>query len=240
MDRPAFEVEKGKYQLAVKNPKKSAANFFKTSQKNTPAPKQKPTRVITSSAPTITKAPDKDGNNEPYLNALTTFIKNYADSPHWVDANIELAAFWERNEEYNLSARAYRNAIEKGVAQSKKPDILHKLAKNYSNLNALWTSPSTLRANSSENFPQDPLAPQRPHRTSAPFISPTKATTNKPSQNLRPPAQNCNLRRRKSQHSIRHRRELFLPWRLRQRTPRIFDLALQPETQAPCGSHLHK
>ena len=151
-----FEVEKGRYQLAVRNPKKARQIFEDISKKYAA------TEAAADAHYYIIRAyrdegPDKDGNNEPYLNALTTFIKNYADSPHWVDANIELAEFWERNEEYNLSARAYRNAIEKGVAQSKKPDILHKLAKNYSNLNAYDLAINFARQLIRE-FPQNRLA----------------------------------------------------------------------------------
>ena len=151
-----FEVEKGRYQLAVRNPKKARQIFEDISKKYAA------TEAATDARYYIIRAyhnegPDKDGNNEPYLNALTAFIKNYPDSPHWVDANIELAEFWERNEEYNLSARAYRNAIEKGVAQSQKPDILHKLAKNYSNLNAYDLAINFARQLIRE-FPQNPLA----------------------------------------------------------------------------------
>ena len=151
-----FEVEKGRYQLAVRNPKK-ARQIFEDIYKKYAA-----TEAAADARYYIIRAyrdegPDKDGNNDPYLNALTTFVKNYADSPHWVDANIELAEFWERNEEYNLSARAYRNAIEKGVAQSKKPDILHKLAKNYSNLNAYDLAINFARQLIRE-FPQHRLA----------------------------------------------------------------------------------
>ncbi len=151
-----FEVEKGRYQLAVRNPKKARQIFEDISKKYAA------TEAATDARYYIIRAyrdegPDKDGNNEPYLNALTAFIKNYSDSPHWVDANIELAEFWERNEEYNLSARAYRNAIEKGVAQSKKPDILHKLAKNYSNLNAYDLAINFARQLIRE-FPQNRLA----------------------------------------------------------------------------------
>ena len=151
-----FEVEKGRYQLAVRNPKKARQIFEDISKKYAV------TEAATDARYYIIRAyrdegPDKDGNNEPYLNALTTFVKNYADSPHWVDANIELAEFWERNEEYNLSARAYRNAIEKGVAQSEKPGILHKLAKNYSNLNAYDLAINFARQLIRE-FPQNRLA----------------------------------------------------------------------------------
>ena len=151
-----FEVEKGRYQLAVKNPKK-ARQIFEDISKKYPA-----TEAAADARYYLIRAyrdqgPDKDGNNEPYINALTSFIKNYPDSPHWADANIELAEFWERNEEYNLSARAYRNAIEKGVSQSKKPGILHKLAKNYSNLNAYDLAINFARQLIRE-FPQDPLA----------------------------------------------------------------------------------
>lgn len=151
-----FEVEKGKYQLAVKNPKK-ARQIFEDISKKYPT-----TEAETEARYYIIRAyrdqgPDKDGNNEPYLNALSTFIKNYSDSPHWANANIELAEFWERNEEYNLSAHAYRNAIEKGVAQSVKPGILHKLAKNYSNLNAYDLAINFARQLIRE-FPQHPLA----------------------------------------------------------------------------------
>ena len=151
-----FEVEKGRYQLAVKNPKKARQIFQDISKKYARTEAEADARYYIIRA-YYNEGPDKEGNNDPYLNALTTFIKNYPDSPHWVDANLELAAFWERNEEYNLSARAYRNAIEKGVAQSKKPDILHKLAKNYSNLNAYDLAINFARQLIRE-FPQHPLA----------------------------------------------------------------------------------
>ena len=151
-----FEVEKGRYQLAVRNPKKARQIFEDISKKYARTEAAADARYYIIRA-YRDEGPDKDGNNEPYLNALTTFTKNYADSPHWVDANIELAEFWERNEEYNLSARAYRNAIEKGVAQSKKPDILHKLAKNYSNLNAYDLAINFARQLIRE-FPQNRLA----------------------------------------------------------------------------------
>ena len=151
-----FEVEKGKYQLAVKNPKKAQDIFEDISKKYAT------TEAATDARYHLIRAyrdqgPDKEGNNEPYINALTAFIKNYPDSPHWANANIELAEFWERNEEYNLSARAYRNAIEKGVSQSEKPRILHKLAKNYGNLNAYDLAINFARQLIRE-FPQDPLA----------------------------------------------------------------------------------
>ncbi len=151
-----FEVEKGKYQLAVKNPKKARQIFEDISKKYARTEAEADARYYIIRA-YYNEGPDKDGNNEPYLNALGTFIKNYPDSPHWVDANLELAAFWERNEEYNLSARAYRNAIEKGVTQSEKPDILHKLAKNYSNLNAYDLAINFARQLTRE-FPQHRLA----------------------------------------------------------------------------------
>ena len=151
-----FEVEKGKYQLAVKNPKKARQIFEDISKKYARTEAEADARYYIIRA-YRDEGPDKDGNNEPYLNALGTFIKNYPDSPHWVDANLELAAFWERNEEYNLSARAYRNAIEKGVPKSEKPGILHKLAKNYSNLNAYDLAINFARQLIRE-FPQHPLA----------------------------------------------------------------------------------
>ena len=151
-----FEVEKGRYQLAVRNPKKARQIFEDISKKYAATEAAADARYYIIRA-YHNEGPDKDGNNEPYLNALTAFIKNYPDSPHWVDANIELAEFWERNEEYNLSARAYRNAIEKGVTQSKKPDILHKLAKNYSNLNAYDLAINFARQLIRE-FPQNRLA----------------------------------------------------------------------------------
>ncbi len=151
-----FEVEKGRYQLAVKNPKKARQIFEDISKKYARTEAEADARYYIIRA-YYDEGPDKEGHNEPYLNALGTFIKNYPDSPHWVDANIELAEFWERNEEYNLSARAYRNAIEKGVAQSQKPDILHKLAKNYSNLNAYDLAINFARQLIRE-FPQHPLA----------------------------------------------------------------------------------
>ncbi len=151
-----FEVEKGKYQLAVKNPKKARDIFEDISKKyaTTEAAADARYHLIRAYRD---QGPDKEGNNEPYINALTAFIKNYPDSPHWANANIELAEFWERNEEYNLSARAYRNAIEKGVSQSEKPRILHKLAKNYGNLNAYDLAINFARQLIRE-FPQDPLA----------------------------------------------------------------------------------
>ena len=151
-----FEVEKGRYQLAVRNPKKARQIFEDIAKKYAATEASADARYYIIRA-YHNEGPDKDGNNEPYLNALTAFIKNYPDSPHWVNANIELAEFWERNEEYNLSARAYRNAIEKGVAQSKKPDILHKLAKNYSNLNAYDLAINFARQLIRE-FPQNRLA----------------------------------------------------------------------------------
>ena len=151
-----FEVEKGRYQLAVKNPKKARQIFEDISKKYARTEAEADARYYIIRA-YRDEGPDKDGNNEPYLNALGTFIKNYPDSPHWADANLELAAFWERNEEYNLSARAYRDAIEKGVAKSEKPDILHKLAKNYSNLNAYDLAINFARQLIRE-FPQHPLA----------------------------------------------------------------------------------
>ena len=151
-----FEVEKGKYQLAVRNPKKARDIFEDISKKyaTTEAAADARYHLIRAYRD---QGPDKEGNNEPYINALTAFIKNYPDSPHWANANIELAEFWERNEEYNLSARAYRNAIEKGVSQSEKPRILHKLAKNYGNLNAYDLAINFARQLIRE-FPQDPLA----------------------------------------------------------------------------------
>lgn len=151
-----FEVEKGKHQLAVRNPKKARQIFEDISQKYAATESAADARYYIIRA-YRDEGPDKDGNNEPYINALTTFIKNYPDSPHWVDANIELGEFWERNEEYNLSSRAYRSAIEKGVSQSVKPDILHKLAKNYSNLNAYDLAINFARQLVRE-FPQHPLA----------------------------------------------------------------------------------
>ena len=151
-----FEVEKGRYQLAVKNPKKARQIFQDIAKKYASTEAEADARYYIIRA-YYDEGPDKDGNNESYLNALTTFIKNYPDSPHWADANLELAAFWERNEEYNLSARAYRNAIEKGVSQSEKPGILHKLAKNYSNLNAYDLAINFARQLIRE-FPQHRLA----------------------------------------------------------------------------------
>lgn len=151
-----FEVEKGKYQLAIKNAKKARQIFEDVIEKYaaTAAGSDAHYYIIRAY---YDEGPDKQGNNDPYLNALSTFIKNYPDSPHWAKANLEFAEFWERNEEYNLSARAYRNAIEKGVPQPEKPVILHKIAKNYGNLHAYDLAINFARQLIREH-PQHPLA----------------------------------------------------------------------------------
>ena len=151
-----FEVEKGKYQLAIKNAKKARQIFADIIKKYpaTEAGRDAHYHIIRAY---YSEGPDKEGNNEPYLKALSTFVKNYPDSPHWASANLEFAEFWERNEEYNLSARAYRNAIEKGVPQAEKPDILHKIAKNYGNLHAYDLAVNFARQLIREH-PQHPLA----------------------------------------------------------------------------------
>ncbi len=151
-----FEVEKGKYQLAIKNPKKARQIFEQIIKKyaHTEAEVDAHYYIILAHRD---EGPDKDGNNDPYLKALSAFVKNYPDSPHWARANLEFAEFWERNEEYNLSARAYRNALEKGVAQSEKPELLHKIAKNYAHLQAYDLAINFARQLIREH-PQHPLA----------------------------------------------------------------------------------
>ena len=151
-----FEVEKGEYQLAVKNAKKAREIFEKVIEKYaaTDAGRDAHYHIIRAYHD---EGPDKEGHNEPYLNALGTFVKNFPDSPHWAKANLEFAEFWERNEEYNLAARAYRNAIEKGVPPSDKPDILHKIAKSYGNLHAYDLAIDFARQLVREH-PQHPLA----------------------------------------------------------------------------------
>ena len=151
-----FEVEKGEYQLAVKNAKKARQIFEDVIEKYaaTEAGSDAHYHIIRAYHD---EGPDKEGNNEPYLKALSAFVKNYPDSPHWAKANLEFAKFWERNEEYNLAARAYRNAIEKGVPPSDKPDILHKIAKSYGNLHAYDLAIDFARQLIREH-PQHPLA----------------------------------------------------------------------------------
>ena len=103
------------------------------------------------------EGPDKEGNNEPYITAMTRFVKNFPESPHWVAANLELAEFWKANEEYGASARYYRNALEKGVEKTAKPDILYEISQNYGNLKSYDLAVSFARQLIRE-FPQHPKA----------------------------------------------------------------------------------
>ena len=150
-----FDVENGKYQLAIKNPKK-ARQIFEQVIKNYPN-----TKARSEASYYIIRAhhslPDKEGNNEPYSKALSGFVENFPDSPHWSKANLEMAEYWENNEEYGISARAYRNALEKGLSKSEKPETLRKLSKNYSNLKSFDLAISFARQLIRE-FPQHPLA----------------------------------------------------------------------------------
>jgi TolA-binding protein len=150
-----FDVENGKYQLAIKNPKKARQTFEQVIKKypNTQARSDASYYIIRAHH----NLPAKDGSNDPYIEALTEFVKNFPDSPHWAKANLEIAELWERNEEYGLSARAYRNALEKGVSKSGKPGILRKLSKNYSALKSFDLAISFARQLIRE-FPQHTLA----------------------------------------------------------------------------------
>lgn len=154
--RARFEVEKGEYQLAIKNAKKARQIFEDVIEKYpaTEAGRDAHYHIIRAYD---AEGPDEQGDNDPYLNALSTFVKNFSDSPHWAKANLEFAEFWERNEEYNLAARAYRNALEKGVPQVEKPEILHKIAKSYGNLHAYDLAIDFARQLIREH-PQHPLA----------------------------------------------------------------------------------
>lgn len=130
-----FSVEEGKYHLALKNPKKARETFEDVISKY---PK---TEALAEASYYLARAyynegPDKDGQNDRYLNAISSFVKNFPDSPHWVEANLELAKFWDANEEYGSAARYYRNALEKGVDASQRPEILFAIAQDYNNLRA--------------------------------------------------------------------------------------------------------
>lgn len=128
-----FEVEEGKYQLAVKNPKKARDKFEDVIKKypNTEARAEASYYIVRAY---YDEGPDKDGNNDRYLNALTQFVRNFPNSTHWVDANLELAEFWKANEEYTMSATFYRNALSKGLEKSEKPDVLYSLAQSFNYL----------------------------------------------------------------------------------------------------------
>lgn len=128
-----FEVEEGKYHLSAKNPKK-ARQIFENIVKNHPR-----TPAVAEASYYIARAyydegPDKDGQNDPYIQAITHYIRTFPDDSNWVKANLELAKYWEANEEYGSAARLYRNALEKGVEPSQKPDILFAVSQNYNNL----------------------------------------------------------------------------------------------------------
>jgi len=150
-----FDVENGKYQLAVKNPKKARQIFEQIIKKYAD------TEALSEASYYIIRAhhnsPAKDGSNDPYTHSLDDFVKKFSDSPHWSKANLEIAELWEKNEEYGMSARAYRNALEKGLSKSEKPKILLKLAKNYSNLKSFDLAISFARQLIRE-FPQHTLA----------------------------------------------------------------------------------
>ena len=128
-----FEVEEGKYHLSAKNPKK-ARQIFENVIKNHPN-----TPAVAEASYYIARAyydegPDKEGQNDPYIQAITQYVRSFPDDPNWVKANLELAKYWEANEEYGSAARFYRNALEKGVEPSQKPDILFAVSQNYNNL----------------------------------------------------------------------------------------------------------
>lgn len=147
-----FEVEKGKYQLAIKNPKKARQKFEDVIKKfpQTEARSDASYYIIRAY---YDEGPDKEGNNEPYFEALLQFIRNFTDSPHWVEANLELAEYWEANEEYASSVRYYRNALDKGVEKSQKPEILYRLSKNFNNLKS-WSVGIDYARQLVKEFPQ--------------------------------------------------------------------------------------
>jgi len=128
-----FEVEKGKYELAIKNPKK-ARQIFEDVIKKSPQTEARAEASYYIIRAYYNEGPDKEGKNDRYDEAITQFVRNFPDSPHWVDANLELAKLWESNEEYASSATFYRNALDKGVEKSKKPEILYALSKNFNYL----------------------------------------------------------------------------------------------------------
>ena len=128
-----FEVEKGKYQLAIKKPKK-ARQIFEDIIKKWPQTEARAEASYYIIRAYYDEGPDKEGNNEPYLEALTHFARNFPDSPHYVDANLELAKLWDANEEYASAATFYRNALNAGIDKSQKPDVLYALSKNFNYL----------------------------------------------------------------------------------------------------------
>ncbi|MDA0711032.1 MAG: tetratricopeptide repeat protein [bacterium] len=147
-----FEVEKGKYELAIKNPKK-ARQIFEDVIKNAPLSEAKSEASYYIIRSFHDEGPDKEGNNDPYHDALTQFVKNFPDSPHWVDANLELAKFWEANEEYASSATYYRNALNKGVDKALRPDILYALSQNFNYLKS-WDVGIDYARQLVQEFPQ--------------------------------------------------------------------------------------
>ncbi|MBT3606182.1 MAG: tetratricopeptide repeat protein, partial [Candidatus Latescibacteria bacterium] len=147
-----FEVEKGKYQLAIKNPKKARQKFEDVIKKfpQTAARSDASYYIIRAY---YDEGPDKEGNNEPYFESLLQFVRNFSDNPYWVEANLELAKYWEANEEYASSATYYRNALDKGLEQSKKAEILYRLSKNFNYLKS-WSVGIDYARQLVKEFPQ--------------------------------------------------------------------------------------
>jgi TolA-binding protein len=151
-----FEVEKGKYQLAMKQPQK-ARQIFENVIKKSPKSQARAEASYFIIRAYYDEGPDKKGNNDRYHDAITQFVRNFPDSPHWVDANLELAKVWEANEEYASSATFYRNALDKGVEKSKKPGILYALSQNFNYLKT-WDVGIDYARQLVKEFPQHKLA----------------------------------------------------------------------------------
>jgi TolA-binding protein len=151
-----FEVEEGKYQLATKNPKK-ARQIFEDVIKKYPQTEARAEASYYIIRAYYNEGPDKEGKNEPYHDALTQFVRNFADNTHWVDANLELAKLWEDNEEYASAATFYRNALDKGVEKSRKPELLYDLSQCFNYLKSYAVGIDYARQLVQE-FPQHKLA----------------------------------------------------------------------------------
>ena len=210
---------------------------MKTSQKNTPPPKQRPTRAITSFAPIATRDPTKRAITNPIsthsphsskiIPTARTGQTPTSNSPNFGNAT-----------KNTTSLHAHIATPLKKASPNLKNPASFTNSQKITATSTLMTSPSTLRANSSANFPRTPL-PWKPASTSALSTYPTEATTNRPLQNFGP----CSKSRpsnTKKPTSNSPSQKIILKWPTMKTHSENFCSCATTRTRTPSGSYPHK
>ena len=146
-----FQVEEARVQLRYGNPKDARKALVKVIKDFASS------RAAGDAEFYLVEAIEKVGKPEEHLAALTSFVKNRSDNPHWARANLQLATLYTEDQDYVSASRAYVNALNGELEDKERPGVLAALYVAHRNLR-LYDSAIAYARQLIQQYPHDARA----------------------------------------------------------------------------------